>query len=284
MGLAIVLFFVVHAIEKHRTGTRPAAFVAQLDNIIYDARLSLTMPHGVDASIVILDIDERSLGEIGHWPWSRSLMADVVAKLFDRYGVGVLGFDVVWAERDTSRIDIARCPRAGDFKRIAGFQDAYKRCARRSTTTGFFAKAMQGRPVVLGYYFNSEDRAAGERAARPVLPRGSFDGRNLRFPPWVGYTGNLPAYLRSAAAAGHINPLVDDDGMTRRVPMLRNSTAPTTRRCRSPSCATTWLRDGADGRGAVAKRGGRCAQRDAMPEWWLQVGPPGSRWTTTRRR
>ena len=39
----------------------------------------------------------------------------------------------------------------------------------------------------------------------PVLPRGSFDGRNLRFPPWVGYTGNLPAYLRSAALAPGIS-------------------------------------------------------------------------------
>ena len=43
MGLAIVLFFVVHAIEKHRTGTGRLPFVAQLDNIIYDSRLRLTM-------------------------------------------------------------------------------------------------------------------------------------------------------------------------------------------------------------------------------------------------
>ena len=33
------------------------------------------MPGGVDPRVVILDIDEKSLGEIGRWPWSRDLMA-----------------------------------------------------------------------------------------------------------------------------------------------------------------------------------------------------------------
>ncbi len=37
---------------------------------------------------------------------------------------------------------------------------------------------------------------------------------------WAGYTGNLPLYLKSAAAAGHFNPLVDEDGVSRRIPML----------------------------------------------------------------
>jgi adenylate cyclase len=96
-----MLFFVAHVLEKYPTRDGRLAFVAQLDNIIYDTRLNLTMPRGINHSVVILDIDERSLGEIGRWPWSRSLMADLINKLFDRYGIEVLGFDVVWAERDT---------------------------------------------------------------------------------------------------------------------------------------------------------------------------------------
>jgi adenylate cyclase len=42
------------------------------------------MPGGVDRRIVVLDIDEKSLGELGRWPWPRSLMADIVNKLFDK--------------------------------------------------------------------------------------------------------------------------------------------------------------------------------------------------------
>jgi adenylate cyclase len=56
------------------------------------------MPRGVDERIVILDIDEKSLGEVGRWPWRRDLMAAVLDKLFVRHGVQLVAFDVVWAE------------------------------------------------------------------------------------------------------------------------------------------------------------------------------------------
>jgi len=83
-------------------GLYPVGFVTQLDNLIYDARLAVTMPRGVERRIVILDIDEQSLGELGHWPWSRHLMAELIDKLFVRHGVALVGFDVVWAEHDAS--------------------------------------------------------------------------------------------------------------------------------------------------------------------------------------
>jgi adenylate cyclase len=217
-----VLLFVVHAIQMYPTRDGRLPFITQLDNIIYDTRLTLTMPAGVDPTIVILDIDEMSLGEIGHWPWSRALMAELTGKLFGRYGIQVLGFDVVWAERDTSSgIDTLDALAQKDFKRVSGFQELYKLLRPGLDNDELFAKAMRGRPVVLGYYFNSEQGAVRVNALpEPVLPRASFTGRDVRFQRWLGYTGNLPAYLKSAAAAGHFNPLVDDDGVTRRVPML----------------------------------------------------------------
>jgi adenylate cyclase len=180
------------------------------------------MPRGVDSRIVILDIDEKSLGEIGRWPWGRSLMADVINKLFDKYGVAILGFDVVWAERDTSSgIDTLDALAEKDLRQVAGFQEIYKGLRPRLDNDLLFAQAIKGRSVVLGYYFNSEDRAVRANAIpEPVLPKGTFAGRNVPFDEWKGYTGNLPIYMKSAAAAGHFNPRVDFDGVTRRVPMI----------------------------------------------------------------
>jgi adenylate cyclase len=115
-----MLFFVAHVIQMYPTRDGKLVFVTQLDNIIYDTRLNLTMPRELDHSVVILDIDEKSLGEIGRWPWSRGLMAELIDKLFDRYGIEVLGFDVVWAERDTSSgIAPARCAWATWARRCA---------------------------------------------------------------------------------------------------------------------------------------------------------------------
>ena len=189
---------------------------------MYDARLRMTMPGGVDRRIVILDIDEKSLGEIGRWPWSRALMAEVVDKLFDQHGVAVLGFDVVWAERDTSSgIDALDALAQNDLKEIPAFQSAYRGLRAKLDNDARFAASMKGRQVVLGYYFNSEENAVRANVIpEPVLPKGSFAGRDVIFYRWRGYTGNLPIYHKHAAAAGHFTPNVDDDGVLRRVGML----------------------------------------------------------------
>jgi adenylate cyclase len=223
---------------------------------------------------VILDIDEKSLGEIGHWPWSRSLMADLIAKLFDRYGIEVLGFDVVWAERDTSSgIDALDALAQKDLMRAAGFQEIYKALRPGLDNDELFAKAIKGRPVVLGYYFSNEERAARVNAIpEPVLPAGSFAGRDVHFTRWWGYTGNLAGYQKNAAGAGHFNPLVDDDGVTRRVPMLAEFEG-AYYEALSLALVRTYisLRDG--GRVPRVEPGyAEAASRDAAPEW-LKVGP-----------
>ena len=79
IGLAITLFFIGHVGRFFQV-----PLITYLDNIIYDARMRLTMPGGVDERIVILDIDEKSLQEVGRWPWPRDTMARMVEKLFRR--------------------------------------------------------------------------------------------------------------------------------------------------------------------------------------------------------
>jgi adenylate cyclase len=208
-----VLFLVGQALGLYRVG-----FVTQLDNLIYDARLELTMPRGLERRIVVVDIDEKSLAELGHWPWSRNLMAELLDKLFERQRVTLVAFDVVWAEHDgSSGIDVLD-RLARDLPQL---RSSYAKLRPGLDFDGRFAAAMKGRPVVLGYYFNSEARAVRVNAIpKPVLPAGSFEGRRAEFHQWQGYTGNLPAYLESAAGAGHITQLSDSDGVLRRLPLI----------------------------------------------------------------
>jgi len=182
----------------------------------------MTMPREQDTRIVILDIDEKSLGEVGRWPWSRNLMAELTEKLFDRYGVALLGFDVVLAERDpSSGIDVLDGLARNELKGNSEFEKTYSRLRPALDFDARFAASLKGRPVVLGYYFNVEESAVRVNALpEPVLPRGTFAGRNAAFPQWAGYTGNLPAYVRNAAGAGHINSAPDFDGVSRRVPLI----------------------------------------------------------------
>ena len=217
IGLVIVLVFLGHAAKLYQVG-----IITQLDNIIYDTRLRVTMPGGIDERIVILDIDEKSLQEIARWPWPRDLMARLITKLFDQYQIAIVAFDVVFAESDYSsgikRLDELA---SKDFKQVAGFAETYEKLRPQLDNDGLFAKAIKGRPVVLGYYLNSgKDARKIAAIPEPVLPKGTFAGRNIAFTTWSGYGGNLAEFQKSAAGAGHFNPLVDPDGVVRRVPMI----------------------------------------------------------------
>ncbi|MBI2308645.1 MAG: adenylate/guanylate cyclase domain-containing protein [Rhodocyclales bacterium] len=217
LGLAIMLAFLGHAGRFY-----PIPLVSVIDAFIYDARLRLTMPGGVDDRVVILDIDEKSLAEGGRWPWSRDKMATLLDRLFDHYGVAVLGFDVVFAEPDeSSGLKSLEAIGKRELKDDAGYQSALKGLRQSLDYDRRFAEAMAKRPVVLGYYFtNMSNALTSGRLPEPVLAPGTFKGRNLAITTWNGYGANLPEYQTNAASAGHFVPLVDFDGISRRVPML----------------------------------------------------------------
>ena len=56
--------------------------------------------------VTIVDIDEASLAKIGQWPWSRTLIADMVSSL-TKLGAVAIGFDVIFAEPDRLNPDVA---------------------------------------------------------------------------------------------------------------------------------------------------------------------------------
>ncbi len=179
------------------------------------------MPRGVDPRIVILDIDEKSLQEVGHGPWPRSVLAQIVEKLFDKYHARVVAFDVVFAESDNSSgIRSLDQLAKNELKQVAGFHEIYKKLRPELDNDSQFAAAIKGRPVVLGYYLNSESPARIATIPEPVLPKGTFSGRNVTITTWNGYGGNLPELQGAAASAGHFNPWTDADGVVRRVPMI----------------------------------------------------------------
>ena len=86
----------------HATNVLNISFVQSLDNIIYDTKLRAVMPRTLDSRIVIVDVDEKSLSEIGRWPWSRHKLAELTHELFENQKIALLGFDLVFAEPDTS--------------------------------------------------------------------------------------------------------------------------------------------------------------------------------------
>ena len=206
----------------HTTGHVPLDLVRRFDDILYDLRLRHFMPRTLDERIVIVDVDEKSLAEVGRWPWGRHRLAQLVDELFDRQGVALLGFDVVFAEPDeSSGLVQMRKLAEGPLRNVQAYQDALKALAPEIDHDRRFAASLQGRPVVLGYYLTSdrEGRTSGQLPA-PVFEPEVLAGRPFGPSQWSGYGANLAVLAEAAPIAGFVNAIPDIDGVVRSTPLI----------------------------------------------------------------
>jgi adenylate cyclase len=216
LGIAVVLACVLSEGE-----IVPMRFLQMLEMQAYDARLRLAMPRTVDPRIVIVDIDEKSLIAEGHWPWSRDKLALMVRQLFDRYKVRVAGFDVAFAERDTSSgIETLDRLARTELKDDAEFKGALERSRATLDYDKVFGAEIGRHPVVLGFFLNPKQDQAGALPA-PIIDAKSLEANaEVRRTEATGFSGNRPELQQQATAAGHLSPGLDFDGVTRRIPML----------------------------------------------------------------
>lgn len=210
-------------LAAHTGGWLALAPMQRAEAWLYDTWLRYTAPTGVDDRIAILDIDEASLKSVGRWPWNRATMTALLDQLFDRYGVAAVGFDVVFAEPDTSS-GLAALERLGRNELVGNreFQAALRRLLPQLDYDARFAQALAERPVSLGYYFNPAGFGDAHTGALPppALPATTFDPLAPGLPAPTGYGANLAAFQQMAQGAGFYNMRADEDGTARRMALV----------------------------------------------------------------
>ena len=206
----------------HASGAVRMGVLERLDNIIYDSRLRATMPRTLDERVVIVDIDEKSLAEIGRWPWSRNHLADLTVELFDRQKIALLGFDIVFAEPDeSSGLKRLRELAQNELRDQPGFADKVRQLQPSLDYDAMFAKTLEGRAVVLGYYLTGDrDGFTSGVLPEPVMDKSVLQGRPIKFTTWNGYGSNIAPIAKAAPIAGHFNPIPESDGVVRSLPLI----------------------------------------------------------------
>ena len=165
--------------------------------------------------VVIADIDEASLKEIGQWPWPRTVVADLVTRL-RALGAVAIGFDIVFAEPDRLSPAVA----VASFR---GLDEATRdKLAALPSNDAVLAEAIKQAGMVV----------VGQAGAATAKPRTDADmalqtGFAIRGPDPRPFLVTFPSLLRNVppveqAAAGRglfsINP--ERDGIVRRVPVV----------------------------------------------------------------
>ena len=154
-----------------------------------DAFLRLQVSDDPEPRILVVDIDETSLTELGPWPWPRERLAHLVEILLAEYAARGVALDIVLPSSSKEP--------AGD-DRLA-------------------LLAAHG-PLVPAQAFDFD--FAGNRP-QPVRD-GHLGGASARYHggvPATGYVGNYPA-LAAAPNIGAIGFIPDPDGSLRRIPLV----------------------------------------------------------------
>jgi adenylate cyclase len=144
----------------------PSNVITRIDQFFYDLRMQ-AQPAQPDPRIVIVDIDEKSLDQIGRWPWSRNVVADLVTSLSERYKVKTIGFDIIFAEPDTSSGYATLMQLAErELKSMPQLKQQLQSLKPELDYDGKLAAAIKDKPVVLGFLFSNEPQSVSKGVLR----------------------------------------------------------------------------------------------------------------------
>ncbi len=216
LSLTLTLVFLLHIGEIINLTA-----LSTLENQAYDTRLKITLPENVDKQVVIVDIDEKSLDEIGQWPWNRNILAKINDTLFEYYNIKAIGYDIVFAEKDIDEgAKLLDKMASGSLRDNPEFINEYHRVISSLQHDDRFAESLKDRKTVLGFVMDT-DSVKGQ-LPKPITTLDDRTLNKLAINKTDGYTANLDQLQNNSFSGGFFNnPLLDTDGVFRRVPLLQ---------------------------------------------------------------
>lgn len=162
--------------------------------------------------VVIIDIDERSLKEIGQFPWKRNDVAKMVNNL-DKAGVSAIGFDIIFSEPDKS----------SPHRVISELEiDDIVPKEKQINYDELLASTVANTPTILGYVFDITNNEIYKNKRAPVIS-GKFieknKGKQDTLTEATGVITNIPIIQNAANSSGFFNAQFDDDGVIRSIPL-----------------------------------------------------------------
>jgi len=188
-------------------------FVQSIRLLAFDSLQKLSpRPYDERQPVRVVDIDDASLAALGQWPWPRTVMAELIAKI-GAAGAASITTDIIYAEPD--RTSLVRYTKGLPGDRA---EEVAKLIGGPLDNDAVFAATIKTVPVVLGTVLidDGNPQKASKKSGFAVA------GDDPR-PFLHGYTGvlpNLPALDEAASGIGATNWIPDHDGIIRRVPLM----------------------------------------------------------------
>ena len=201
----------------------------RIENTTIDLRFRVFRgPRPATPDIMVVAIDERSIKELGRWPWSRTTQARLVDGIAQR-GAKVIGLDVIYSEPEVTELkrslqDVrARAQAAGATKPL---QELLEQKLRESDTDAAFERSVRaaGNVVLaLPLVVPVSNSCRPVEMAPPkyitstlfMIVKQASSGAALEPQCATHAVPPLRQFAAAAASLGHVYTLPDRDGVTR---------------------------------------------------------------------
>ena len=188
------------------------SFIKSISYISFDLYQKIFPLVKQDSEVIIIDIDEKSLGKFGQFPWSRS----VFAKIIDQVNTAepkAIGFDVFFTEKDKqSPEEIVKAyslipTDVAQFQKIKGHDEIFREALEKSKSV----------IAVLGSNVSSHGTYDRSAKAKFLSKGGDPKQFTYSFPYSIG---SLEMLEKSSKGLGSISFLDQTDGIIRSLPLI----------------------------------------------------------------
>lgn len=207
--------------------------LTRLENVALDVQFRVRGERDAGSNVLLVLIDEKSLLEVGRWPWPRETQARLLDRLSSA-GPKVIGLDVIYSEteQDPASARLREFLNEDRVKALVPGKTAqefeqYLRAESPDQRLGASLKSAGN--VVLAVPFFVPERFGADRPQSFAVQRGiELAGREFmlvrqadaleELQPYEATAALLPVGAVSAQAQtlGHVYRLPDHDGVTRR--------------------------------------------------------------------
>jgi adenylate cyclase len=175
--------------------------------------ISLTQEKN-SSSVVVVDIDEKSLSYLGQWPWSRLILANLIKSISEQNPTSI-GMDIIFPEYDKT-----------SPKQIASFYDKF--FATKIKIEGLsqeledndkiFAQSLSSVKSILSVYM-SDEKTNTQNCYIPKTNRELIYNAQ-EYVNAESMLCNIEELQQSSYSIGFINSERDTDGVFRRIPLF----------------------------------------------------------------
>tara|TARA_B100000214_G_scaffold100172_1_gene69842 strand:- start:437 stop:2494 length:2058 start_codon:yes stop_codon:yes gene_type:complete len=187
-------------------------FIKSISNLSFDLYQKVFTLEKKDTNVVIIDIDENSLGKFGQFPWSRSVFAKILDQL-NTSNPKAIGFDIFFTEKDKqSPEEIIKSYNLipsdiVDLQKLKGHDEI------------FAEKLKESKSIIAVLGSNVPSHSNYDRKAKAKFLSKGGDPKKFTY-SYPYSIGSLEKLEKNVKGLGSISFLDQTDGIIRSLPLL----------------------------------------------------------------